>query len=304
MASLNKDNAVPQYVSVDAEWPGFVKLVNARINRHGHGLSQALVRHLQDDQSITDNDWKLVGCDYPVRINDHETSADIVLQSEKYRALIVAECKRVRHNETRFVFLKSVLTSNDDYAKGLRYETAVLYGGKLGEIQSVIDEERSIEKYGWVVPLERKGLKSVADGDDVGMGSTICSDAIGQVLKCLYGILSQMKSTAGLLVKSDKTILRVLPVVITNAELWTCSTPLSAAALESGQFSADESSLVRSPVVVCDCSVSRSVSLAISVEHMKMADAHQFHFVKSVLFVEAQHLNVLLQKLPGWLPAE
>jgi hypothetical protein len=284
---------------------GFAKAVAAAINGHGFALQQAIIKEARRVRfDAKTSKWDFVVSEFPVEVNELETRIDAVFRHHQTNAVMVVECKRVRPEYFNWVFFRTPLVSEKRRSDALFFDrvqfTADGFHRAFGCKSDVLGE--NAYHIALAVPTNEKSPPE----KEKGRGPNPIEDAALQVFRGVNGLIAHFRKSApqgGVFRGIGVREFAIAPVLVTTAELFACSSDLTAASLTDGTIQVDETHLEEVPFVAFQYPVSRSVltprrqNNEPGVEDLE--ECLDQHFLRTLHVVNAGRFGDFLSRFPS-----
>ena len=274
------------------------KVVEKKINNHGYGFHQVVMKRADELYSQHKSKWEFSCSEFPVQSHGRDTRIDIVLSkseqwgTQRSNYLLIAECKRADPALSNWCFIRSqykwwrASANNSFYYEKLEI---------LNHVKRVVTSS-NYEKVGlnnsFQIGVE---VKSNEKGNGVGYNKGAIEDAIGQVLLGMNGMVNFFSEKAAEL--SQYSTVFFIPVVFTTANLWECSADLSETDLGTGNIDLPSESMVKKDWLLFD--YHQSPSLKHQAPNPASSDSLEkflvTQYVRTVAVVNALGINSFLQ---------
>lgn len=202
---------------------------------HGYGFHYAVMRRGEELFQAGQSRWHLVGAEYPVEA-DTSTHIDFVYGTgldTSTRTYLVAECKRVDPARGRWCFATAPYTFFDPDNEEVVFDELQCAAGSYG----IAHHPRRVRTSRRICHIGRE-LRSDKAGDGEGGNSKAIDSAVAQVLRGTSGLLGYLRGDSNRFF-GEQRCFRFIPVVFTNAEVWTIDVDLGTSDLRTGKLPKD-----------------------------------------------------------------
>jgi len=202
------------------------------LNSHGHGFQYAVLRRLEQLHTDHKSKWIIDGVEFPVFAGGQTTHIDFILKGASGRTLLVVECKRSDPATANWCFVQAPYTARNPKTTEVIFEQ--FSWNELGLVTRVAIPAYAND------PVCHLGfeLRTGKSGDGVGGRNQTINDAVSQVLRGTSGLLNHLQESAIGQPKSIQLV-RVIPLIITTAEIFITTADLGSADLHTGTLPAE-----------------------------------------------------------------
>jgi hypothetical protein len=258
------------------------------LNCHGHSFQRTVMRTIVE-QNIG---WDAVPWEFPVQVSGRDSRIDFILARRREfpsdpRYLLICEAKRVNPALGDWCFAGAP-DRHHAFSTGCYVETICRGRGTETQLHRLCEPEHVYE-----IGIE---LKTNREGDPVGgSGRGAIEEAASQVLRGMNGLIDFMQSEPETWEREQE--IRLLPVIITTAQLWTTDADLANADLRSGNLPPDGFSIEPQEQIWLHYPQSPSLrpSSLPAEKARNLADALFHRFVRRIAVVSVEGIEGFLK---------
>ena len=285
--------------------PATEEMIADALNEQGYLLHHKITHVLQKRPPKTEHAWDIEASELPVSLpNGNETRIDLVLKNGKAHGSwrIALECKRSARDYKRWVFFGEDSSGRRPSGDSYYIERAKLTGsfshGRDPEPPLLhwleplkADSDCPVFEYGLEARLNREGRDKKASA------TTAIEDAFQQVTLGLAGLSLRIKA-------SHEMYYRLIPMVVTTAELFSASFKVDAVSLEHGIIKSTDLALAPRRWLAVNYRVNDTVCQASPLKFNRTQDLAAdlaSRQVRTVFVTQAEHLHDCLTWLQNTL---
>lgn len=261
------------------------KQFEARLNRHGYVFHQSLLIWINQ---IEASHWYVHSQEFPVQVGGRDTRIDLILKHRSDNSYMIVECKRANPALFHWCFAKTVELLPGGAANSILAEVVKrTNAGKVLTTSEPIHHSEKVYRFGFE-------LKSDKRGDPASSGRGEIEHACTQVLAGMNGFVEYLANHDEILENGQS--IKLLPVVITTANLWVSDVDLAAGDRKTGELDLADEQLRSEDWLYYHYSQSPGIkhSQLISPQPKNLRDSLYREYVRSIVFVHPSGLERFL----------
>ncbi len=284
------------------------EVVSAALNEQGYLFQHKIIRVLQSPTSAGSpkHEWYVEASEVPVSLpNGDETRVDIVLKHRYSQPdnpwHIVMECKRAARDYKRWVFFSKIKYAKGPWPNQYYTEYARLSGGwnHQGEPPmthtvdlTTADSDCPVFDFGVEARIEPPGRDKRASATDA------IEDALRQVTLGQTGLANTLR-------RAHSLMIRLIPVVVTTAELMAADFDDEKISLAGGKIEPNDLKLEPRKWLAINYRISNVIAQFSGVNTNLTTSIAQHlgsRQVRTVFVVQAEHIQPFLEWLEKYFP--
>lgn len=199
-----------------------------KVNADGYGFQFAVVKAAERLFDENKSPWRFPVTEFPVEVRGCQTRIDIIFRHRRPGLWLICECKRANPALRDWCFLKAPYTNRGTLA-GQVYADCLVWSGS-GPAPSVqVSRLHSSDRI-YHLAAEIKGKEK---GESSGSGRGAIEEAVAQALRGQNGLVQFLSSHER---ANSLGVVKLLPVVITTANLWASNADIANADLATGKL--------------------------------------------------------------------
>ena len=207
------------------------------LSLHGYGFQFSVLKEAQRLAQLERSKWLFSVSEFPVEVRGTSTKIDFILFRQPapwLRVYMICECKRANPAISHWCFVRApfVARNYSQASDPLVFDSVTRTSSGIFRAYGGTDN-MTPDGYHLALPI-RTGQKG--DEHPVRQSRNDIEDAASQVFRGVNGYIERLASDPQFIQAGDKdSLVRIVPVIFTTAQLFASSADLSGADLETGR---------------------------------------------------------------------
>ena len=271
------------------------------LNLHGFGFQFRVLKEARDLHEARKSKWVFRVSEFPVHVQGSGTRIDFVLfrtSGDWWQADMICECKRANPATAYWCFIKApfVYRGYPKASDPLVFESVVRSSLNMGALRTrAVPKEHTRDAYHVALPI-RTGRSG--DAQPVKQSRNEIEDAASQVMRGTNGYVETLSRHPQVMESGEQeSIIRLVPVIFTTANLFVSKSDLSTADLETGNVNLQSGQLERVPWIWYQYNVSPGIKHATEPQEKqtKLEDYMLAEHIRSIGIVSPSGIEEFLQ---------
>jgi len=289
--------------------PTAEEVVSAALNEQGYLFQHKIIRVLQSSSGMESrkHEWYVEASEVPVSFpNGDETRVDIVLKHRYSQPdnpwHVVMECKRAARDYKRWIFFSDLKYAKGPSANHYYTEYARLSGGwnhqgepPMAHTVDLIGAAQDCPAFDFGVEAR---IEPPTNRDKRVSATDAIEDALRQVTLGQTGLANTLR-------RAHSLMIRLIPVVVTTAELMSAHFDDENISLDGGKIEPKDLKLEPRKWLAVNCHISDVVAQFSGVNTNLTTSIAQHlgsRQVRTVFVVQAEHIQPFLEWLEKYFP--